>query len=136
VARVLKRRYIELLTTVFIAINLLVISSLGMYYLEVRAIHSLYAEILDEKRVSVPSLLRVLQSLEDVDSPLDSLAMAALWSVTALTTVSFAEVAPASTQGKVFGSIVAFLGVGIFALPAGIIGSGFMEVMAAPEQSL
>ena len=51
------------------------------------------------------------------------------WGVTALTTVGYGDVYPVTISGKILGSIVAFLGVGFFALPAGIVGSGFVELM-------
>jgi len=44
------------------------------------------------------------------------------WAVTALTTVGYGDVYPVTTAGKMFGSVVAFLGVGFFALPAGTVG--------------
>ena len=49
------------------------------------------------------------------------------WAVATLTTVGYGDVAPVTALGKVFGAMVAILGIGLFALPTGILGSGFME---------
>merc|ERR1719401_1893945 len=53
------------------------------------------------------------------------------WAVTALTTVGYGDVYPITPMGRALGSVVAFIGVGFFALPAGIISSGFQEVVKA-----
>jgi voltage-gated potassium channel len=49
------------------------------------------------------------------------------WSVSTLTTVGYGDVYPVTTLGKVLGGAIAILGIGLFALPAGILGSGFVE---------
>jgi len=47
------------------------------------------------------------------------------WGTTALTTVGYGDLYPESPMGRVVASITAFLGIGLFALPAGIITAGF-----------
>ncbi len=49
------------------------------------------------------------------------------WSVITITTVGYGDVAPVTNFGRVLAGGIALLGVGIFALPAGILGSGFVE---------
>ena len=49
------------------------------------------------------------------------------WAVATLTTVGYGDVYPVTVMGKIMASIIAFLGVGMFALPAGILASGFAE---------
>ena len=49
------------------------------------------------------------------------------WAVSALTTVGYGDVYPITPLGKFLGSFIALLGVGLFALPAGIISAGFMQ---------
>lgn len=49
------------------------------------------------------------------------------WGVATLSTVGYGDVHPVTAGGKAVGSIVAMLGVGMFALPASILASGFME---------
>jgi len=51
------------------------------------------------------------------------------WGVSTLTTVGYGDAYPITTTGKFFGAIIAFLGIGLFALPTGIIDSGFIEAM-------
>ncbi|NEP87384.1 MAG: ion transporter [Okeania sp. SIO2C2] len=49
------------------------------------------------------------------------------WGVVTLTTVGYGDVYPTTHVGKLLSAAMAFLGIGIFALPAGIISSGFAE---------
>ena len=58
-----------------------------------------------------------------------SIPAAMWWGVATLTTVGYGDVYPITALGKFCGSVIALLGVGIVALPAGIIASGFHELM-------
>lgn len=49
------------------------------------------------------------------------------WAVSTLTTVGYGDVYPETSLGKALGSFIALLGIGLFALPAGIISAGFMQ---------
>ena len=49
------------------------------------------------------------------------------WSVSTLLTVGYGDIYPITTAGKLMGTIIAFLGVGIVAIPTGIISAGFVE---------
>ncbi len=49
------------------------------------------------------------------------------WAVITLTTVGYGDVVPITPLGRVLGAFIALLGVGMIALPAGILGSGFVE---------
>jgi voltage-gated potassium channel len=49
------------------------------------------------------------------------------WGVITLTTVGYGDVGPITPLGKLIGGVIALIGVGIVALPAGIIASGFSE---------
>lgn len=49
------------------------------------------------------------------------------WGVVTLTTVGYGDVTPVTPLGQFFGAIVAVLGIGLFALPASILASGFIE---------
>ena len=49
------------------------------------------------------------------------------WSVSTLLTVGYGDIYPITFLGKVFGIFISFLGVGIVAIPMGIISAGFVE---------
>lgn len=49
------------------------------------------------------------------------------WSVATLTTVGYGDVYPITPLGKIFASMIAVLGIGMFALPTGLLGAGFVE---------
>lgn len=49
------------------------------------------------------------------------------WSIVTLTTVGYGDVFPITPMGKVFAAIIAILGIGMFALPTGILGASFVE---------
>jgi voltage-gated potassium channel len=49
------------------------------------------------------------------------------WAVATLTTVGYGDIAPITPLGKVVSSFVAFIGIGLIALPTGIISAGFIE---------
>ncbi|TNE56587.1 MAG: ion transporter [Alphaproteobacteria bacterium] len=56
------------------------------------------------------------------------------WSVVTLTTVGYGDVTPITLGGKIFGGIVAVVGVGMIALPAGILASGFVDELRRRER--
>jgi voltage-gated potassium channel Kch len=49
------------------------------------------------------------------------------WGVVTLTTVGYGDVYPITVLGKIRGALIAMLGIGLFALPAGIIASGLRQ---------
>lgn len=51
------------------------------------------------------------------------------WGVTTLTTVGYGDAFPVTLLGKIFGGISQVIGVGLFALPTGILASAFMTEM-------
>jgi len=56
-----------------------------------------------------------------------SIPAAMWWGVATFTTVGYGDVYPQTTLGKLLGSVIAVLGIAFFALPAGILASGFSE---------
>ena len=56
-----------------------------------------------------------------------SIPAAMWWGVETLTTVGYGDLFPVTPLGKLMGSAIAVLGIGLFALPAGILASGFAE---------
>lgn len=59
-----------------------------------------------------------------------SIPAAMWWGVSALTTVGYGDIHPLTPLGKMLGAISSILGIGLFAIPAGILASGFSEVYA------
>ena len=49
------------------------------------------------------------------------------WSVSTLLTVGYGDIYPITPAGKIFAIIISFLGVGMVAIPTGIISAGFVE---------
>ena len=56
------------------------------------------------------------------------------WGVATLTTVGYGDIFPITTLGKTLGAFIAILGVGLFALPAGILAGGFAEELHARKE--
>lgn len=97
--RVLVLRRAELVITFSAGGFLLLIASSLMYFVENEAQPEMFA--------SIPAAM--------------------WWGVETLTTVGYGDAIPITPLGKVLGAVIAFLGIGLFALPAGILGSGFVE---------
>ncbi len=99
--RVLRDKRDELLTTLFVVMTLLVIASSLMYYVE--------REAQPQEFSSIPAAM--------------------WWGVITLTTVGYGDVHPITPLGKFLSAILAFLGIGVFALPARDIASAFSAEM-------
>lgn len=56
------------------------------------------------------------------------------WGIITLTTVGYGDVSPVTPVGQLFGGITALVGIGIVALPSGILAGGFIEEFQAEEQ--
>jgi len=104
--KLLKDKKEELLLVIFIAFILLIIFSSLMYFIE--------KEAQPEAFSSIPAAM--------------------WWGITTLTTVGYGDIYPITTLGKIVGALIAFLGIGLFALPAGILGSGLVEATRKKEK--
>ncbi len=62
-----------------------------------------------------------------------SIPRAMWWAVISLTTVGYGDVVPATGLGKLLAGIVSLVGIGMAALPAGILASGFASEMRRRE---
>ncbi|MDA0260976.1 MAG: cyclic nucleotide-gated ion channel [Proteobacteria bacterium] len=62
-----------------------------------------------------------------------SIIHAMWWGLATLTTVGYGDVTPITALGRLFGGIVTILGVGMFALPAGILASGYARELRRRE---
>ncbi len=97
--RVLKRERRTLFAVMVIMLTMLFIASSLVYLLE--------HERQPERFASIPHAM--------------------WWGMATLTTVGYGDVVPESPLGRVLGVIIMLLGVGTFALPAGILASAFSE---------
>ncbi len=98
-ATVLKEKKEEIIIAVIMASLVLILSSSAMYYVE--------HEAQPVKFSSIP----------------DSM----WWGIETLTTVGYGDVYPITPAGRIISAIVALSSIGLFALPAGILASGFVE---------
>ncbi len=57
------------------------------------------------------------------------------WSVSTLLTVGYGDIYPITTLGKILGIVITFLGVGMVAIPTGIISAGFVEQYSRMQNS-
>jgi voltage-gated potassium channel len=97
--RVLRAKKEQLLVAVMVVVVLLVLFSSLMYFVE---------------RSGQPDKF-------------SSIPAAMWWGVSTMTTVGYGDVYPVTVLGKVLGAIISLLGIGLFAMPAGILASGFAE---------
>jgi voltage-gated potassium channel len=58
-----------------------------------------------------------------------SIPAAMWWGVVTLTTVGYGDIYPITPLGKVLGAFIGIIGIGLFALPAGILAGGFAETL-------
>jgi voltage-gated potassium channel len=72
------------------------------------------------------SLLYAVES-EAGTKGFESIPHAMWWAIVTLTTTGYGDVFPATAVGRMLAAVIMLLGVGIVALPAGIIASGFAE---------
>ncbi|HUV66958.1 MAG TPA: ion transporter [Sedimentisphaerales bacterium] len=97
--RVMTARKEQLLCTLFVLLLLVIIAASLLYYAE--------NHVQPEAFSSIPAAM--------------------WWAVSTLTTVGYGDIYPMTTLGKFMASIIAVLGIGMFALPTGILGAGFVE---------
>ena len=96
---VLKKKQCQLLSSIFIVMILMVASSLMMYNLEHEAQPEAFANAFS----------------------------GFWWAANTLLTVGYGDIVPVTLAGKICGTLLTFLGVGMVAIPTGILSAGFME---------
>jgi voltage-gated potassium channel len=99
ITNVFKAKKEELSISLLLIIFLMVIISTVMFYVE--------HDAQPEKFSSIPATM--------------------WWSVATLTTVGYGDMFPITVLGKTLASAISILGIGLVALPAGILASGFSE---------
>lgn len=55
------------------------------------------------------------------------------WGIITLTTVGYGDTSPVTPVGQMFGAVTAVVGIGLVALPSGILAGGFIEAFSASE---
>lgn len=99
----------------------------------VKAVISSKKEILTISFVLIGLILymvsAVMYYVENAAQPevFSSIPKTMWWGVATLTTVGYGDIFPITPLGRMLGGIIAILGIGIFAIPTGIIASGFTE---------
>ena len=58
-----------------------------------------------------------------------SIPAALWWAVITMTTIGYGDVVPVTVLGRTFGAVIGIISVGIVALPAGLLASGFSEAL-------
>jgi len=101
IKQVIRSKKEELVLTLALLILLLIMASSLLYYCE--------NEAQPDKFSSIPATM--------------------WWAVATLTTVGYGDIFPITAIGKFCASSIAILGIGVFALPTGILGAGFVEVI-------
>ena len=99
ITEVISAKKQQLISSVFIIAVLMVASSLCMYSLE----HEAQPDVFENAFSGI------------------------WWSVSTLLTVGYGDIYPITTLGKIFSIVITFLGVGMVAIPTGIISAGFVE---------
>ena len=105
--RVLAAKKEQLLCTLFVLVLLVIVAASLLYYAE--------NHVQPEAFSSIPAAM--------------------WWAVSTLTTVGYGDIYPMTGLGKFMASIIAILGIGMFALPTGILGAGFVEEMAQNQKN-
>lgn len=83
----------------------------------------------------IASSLMFLLERDAQPDAFSSIPAAMWWGVATLTTVGYGDIYPVTPFGKALGSIIAIIGIGMFALPAGILASGFSEAMESRKKT-
>ena len=99
ITEVIKGKSQQLMSSVFIILVLMIASSLCMYSLEHEA----------QPKVFTNAFSGIW------------------WAASTLLTVGYGDIYPVTTMGKLFGIFITFLGVGMVAIPTGIISAGFVD---------
>lgn len=99
IAQVLKKKAKLLVSSVFVILILMLAASLCMYSLE----HEAQPEAFNNAFSGI------------------------WWAETALLTVGYGDIYPITAMGRIMAMIITLLGVGIVAIPTGIISAGFVE---------
>lgn len=119
-------------------LRILRVAKLGRYYSSLNLIKDVLREKKEELVLTsaLMGLLLVVSSsvlyyCENAAQPdaFSSIPATMWWAVATLTTVGYGDMYPVTVMGKLCASVIAVLGIGMFALPTGILGAGFVEAI-------
>ncbi len=100
IGAVIKRKFHQLVSSMIVIFILMIIASVLMYNVE----HNAQPEVFQN-------------------------AFSGLWwAVATFTTVGYGDIFPITAMGKLLSAIIALLGIGLVAVPTGIISAGFIEM--------
>jgi voltage-gated potassium channel len=85
--------------------------------------------------VVISSSLMYLVEHDEQPDKFSSIPAAMWWSVMTLTTVGYGDILPVSALGKVIASFIALVGIGFFALPAGVLSAAFADELARQREA-
>lgn len=116
--------------------RLLRILKLGRYSASAQALGAVFKERRADLAVAMGAVLILLVLSASVvyiaehdaqPERFSSIPESMWWAIITLTTIGYGDVYPITPLGKLFGALTALLGVGIVALPAGILAAGFHD---------
>jgi voltage-gated potassium channel len=108
IVSVVKEKKTELMMTGFLSLLVLILASFLMYYIE--------GETQPE---NFPNILASFW-----------------WAIATLTTVGYGDIVPVTGAGRFIGGIIAVLGIGIVALPTGLLSAGFRDRVEKKRKDL
>lgn len=107
ISTVFKNKKSQLISSVFVVSLLMIIASVLMYNIENYAQPDKFSN-----------------------------AFSALWwAVATLTTVGYGDIYPVTVAGKILSAVIALLGIGLVAVPSGIISAGFVEIIDKDKET-
>jgi len=117
-------------------LRLLRVAKIGRYYASLTVIKNVFRSKKEELVLTFALMVMllvvsssVIYFCENGENPemFSSIPATMWWAVETLTTVGYGDMYPTTDLGKLFASFIAILGIGMFALPTGILGAGFVE---------
>ncbi|MFC1561662.1 ion transporter [candidate division KSB1 bacterium] len=125
-------------------LRILRVAKVGRYYASLRLINKVLRSKKEELVLTLGIMLlllvissSILYYCENPYQPevFSSIPATMWWAIATLTTVGYGDMYPVTIIGKTFASIIAVLGIGMFALPTGILGAGFIEEIQRSKKS-
>ena len=106
IIRVFRKQKEKLYITIFFMVVMILLASSIMYFVE--------NAVQPDKFPNIPATL--------------------WWAVATLTTVGYGDVYPVTILGKILGSIISIMGIGLIAMPSGIISMGLISEAEAEKE--